>query len=89
MCVPKRFGGLGFSKVREFNLAMLSKQGWRLVKHPDSLVTRVLKARYYPKSSFLDAKLGSSSSFVWRSIWQSQEVLKKGHCWRVGDGKDI
>ena len=45
--VPKMRGGLGFKNLRDFNLAMLGKQGWKLVSRPDSLIARVLKAKYY------------------------------------------
>lgn len=43
---PKSAGGLGFRDIHTFNLAMLSKQGWRLIDSPDSLCSRVLRAKY-------------------------------------------
>jgi len=41
-------GGLGFRDIHSFNMAMLAKQGWRLVMNPDSLCAQLLKAKYYP-----------------------------------------
>lgn len=64
LCYPKRWGGLGFRSLRDFNLAMLSKQSWRLINNPNSLAARILKARYYPGSSFLEANLGTNPSFI-------------------------
>ena len=80
---------MGFRDLYLFNLALLAKQGWRLLQNPHSLVARVLKAKYYPSSSFLKAKLGHNPSFIWRSIWNSRKVLQLGLQWRVGDGRHI
>ncbi|KAL5539671.1 hypothetical protein UlMin_043672 [Ulmus minor] len=68
LCQSKEKGGLGFRDLEGFNKALLAKQGWRLIRSPDSLVGKVLKACYYPNCSFLEAKLGSSPSFSWRTI---------------------
>ncbi|XP_074367545.1 uncharacterized protein LOC141707985 [Apium graveolens] len=68
---------------------MLGKKGWRLLKFETSLVGRVFKAKYYPHSSFLDAKLGCNPSYVWRSILETQTLLKRGARWRIGDGRSI
>ncbi|CAH9098998.1 unnamed protein product [Cuscuta epithymum] len=84
LCKPKDVGGLGFRRIREFNLAMLAKQGWRLVKDTESLMSCVLQARYYPHSTFLQAKLGSNPSFIWRSIFETQEIIKNNTRRRVG-----
>lgn len=54
---PKKQGGLGFLDLRAFNLALLAKQGWRLLTNPDSLLARVLEAKYYPHRNFLEANL--------------------------------
>ncbi|XP_075499853.1 uncharacterized protein LOC142538416 [Primulina tabacum] len=68
---------------------MLGKQGWKLIRAPDALSSRLLKAKYYPKKGFLNATLGSSPSFIWRSIWCSQAILTRGTRWKIGDGKSI
>jgi hypothetical protein len=38
-----------------FNLAMLARQGWRLLMFPKSLCAQVLKAKYFPDGNILDA----------------------------------
>ena len=85
----KRRGGMGFPDLRAFNLAMLSKQAWRLTQDTHSLFYRVYKARYFPNCSFMMAELGSNLSFVWRSLLAARDIIYSGSQWRVGDGRDI
>lgn len=63
LCNHKDVGGLGFRNLIQFNHALLAKQGWRLLKSPDSLAARIFKARYYPNSSFLEAEAQQDMSF--------------------------
>lgn len=67
----------------------MAKQLWRIDNTLDSLLSRSLKARYFPKGSIWDAKVGSNPSYVWRSIWGSRSLLELGVRWRVGDGRSI
>lgn len=89
LSVPKQYGGMGFRTLHEFNLALLGKQAWRLIQNTNSLVSRVFRAKYYPNDSFLEAKLGGNPSFIWRSIWETQEIMRRGIHWRIGDGKTV
>ena len=65
MCMMKNNGGLGFRDIKGFNIALLSKQCWKLVNEPDSLMARVLKAKYYPNSHFLQADRKGGDSYTW------------------------
>ena len=64
MCRAKSNGGMGFRNLQAFNLAMLAKQGWRLLSNPDSLYAKVFKARYYLNGDVLNLKLGCSPSYT-------------------------
>ncbi|VFQ72106.1 unnamed protein product [Cuscuta campestris] len=86
MTYPKKFGGMGFRDISAFNVALLGKQGWRFLTNPAALVSQVFKARYFPKTSFLDAKLGHNPSYCWRSILAAQNLLSSGVRRRVGSG---
>ena len=88
VCTPKE-EGKGFRDLKAFNLTLLGKQGWRLQTNTSSLVYRVLKAKYFPKSDFLKAKLGSRPSYAWRSILVTLNIIRKGCKWQVGNGASI
>ncbi|KAA3481601.1 reverse transcriptase [Gossypium australe] len=66
-----------------------TKQGWRLMTNADSLVVKVLKAKYYPDDQFLNSRLRNSCSYTWKSIWVAKDALRKGLVWRVGTGSSI
>ena len=54
-----------------------------------SLYLSVYKACYFPNSSFMDADLGASPSFVWHSLLEARELIRVGTTWTVGDGQSI
>jgi hypothetical protein len=49
----KNDGGMGFKSLHAFNLAMLGKQGWRVMSNPDILSSKIYKAKYFPHCDFL------------------------------------
>jgi hypothetical protein len=68
MSRSKSVGGLGFRDLVIFNRALLAKQGWRIMQDPNSHTARILKAKYFPNSSFLEVPIGSRVSYIWRSV---------------------
>ncbi|XP_026433860.1 uncharacterized protein LOC113331363 [Papaver somniferum] len=56
LCSPKAKRGLGFIKAELNNLAMLARNAWRIIENPDCLLATVLKAKYFPRTDFLNAK---------------------------------
>lgn len=89
MCLHKNKGRMGFKNLNDFNLALLGKQVWRLLTNDKSLVSRLFKARYYPKGSVLEAQIGSNPSYIWRSLVAARDLVKFGSWWRVGSGDQI
>lgn len=71
------------------NLALLTKQGWRILHNPISLVSCILKHKYFPKGEFLEAKMGGRPSQVWRSLLAGRTLLKDSLMWRIGNGQSI
>ncbi|GAU50216.1 hypothetical protein TSUD_29020 [Trifolium subterraneum] len=39
-------GGLGFRDFKVFNMAMVAKQGWKIITRPETLVGKIFKARW-------------------------------------------
>jgi hypothetical protein len=80
---------MGFKSIHAFNLAMLGKQGWWLLTCPNNLISRLFKARYFPRSDFLGANIGHNPSYVWRSIWSTKTLIREGSRWCIGDGSSV
>lgn len=45
---------------------------------------KILKAKYYPTTNFLQASLGHSPSYM-----SARHVLLRGGMWRIGNGYDV
>lgn len=86
---PKAHGGTGFRDLRVFNQALLARQAWRLLKFPNSLCARLLKARYYPSGNLLDTAFIQNQSRSWQGIVHGLELLKRGIIWRIGTGSSV
>ncbi|KAL0378748.1 UNVERIFIED_CONTAM: hypothetical protein Sradi_3180300 [Sesamum radiatum] len=55
----------------------------------DSVVHTILSHKYFRGSTFFEAKLGSSPSYTWRSLWATRDILAAGLRWQVGNGHSI
>ena len=64
LCKPNSAGGIELKKLHVFYLAMLGKQGWRLMTKLNSLVAQIFKVRYYSRTSFARATLGHNPSYA-------------------------
>jgi hypothetical protein len=86
MGLPKEFEGMGFRDFTNFNKVLLAKHAWKLWSQPNSLVAQIMRAKYYPGSSVVDANIGRRPSFARRSIFSSCDLLREGLVWWVGNG---
>ena len=89
LCKPKSNEGMGFRDFKALNLALLAKQGWRMLENPNALVHRVYKAKYFANESFLNAQVGRRPSYVWRSIMAAKDIIMKGSQWCIGNGQKV
>ena len=60
----KESGRLGFHDLELYNLALLAKQGWRLLQQPNTLVATIFREKYYSQGIFLEASLGRKPSYA-------------------------
>lgn len=60
-----------------------------MLSHPDCLLARVMKAKYYPMGDFMRSRLGSYPSYTWRSLWSAGGLLEQHTGWRVGNDATI
>ena len=70
-------GGLGFKDIMDFNMAMLGKQLWRLIKKPNTLFAHIFKGRYFRNASPLEPIRSYSPSYGWRSIVSARSLVRK------------
>ncbi|KAF9603853.1 hypothetical protein IFM89_038036 [Coptis chinensis] len=65
-----------------------SKKAWQLME-PNSIWASNVKSRYFPASSFMQARLPSTASPCLKNIWKMKPILSHGLIWKVGDGLSI
>ncbi|KAL8470159.1 hypothetical protein ACS0TY_032872 [Phlomoides rotata] len=70
-------------------MALLTKQGWRLIQNSESLLAKTLRAHYFPQSDFLSASVRYNSSYVWHNILHGRKTLSLGLHWIVENGQLI
>uniref|UniRef100_A0A803P234 EF-hand domain-containing protein n=1 Tax=Cannabis sativa TaxID=3483 RepID=A0A803P234_CANSA len=58
-------GYFNMKKTVVISKALLVKQAWRIYSNPSSLLSRILKPKYFKNSCFLDADLGSYPALTW------------------------
>ena len=83
----KKEGGLGLKSMRQVNSAFLAKLGWRLLAEPQSLWSKVLRAKYCDNRCDLDMfKSRQNASNAWRGIISSVDIVRKGINMAVDNG---
>ncbi|XP_026396285.1 uncharacterized protein LOC113290916 [Papaver somniferum] len=70
LCSPKSEGDLDFRKAELNNLAMIARNAWRIIENPNCMLATVLKAKYFPRTDFLNAQ-GWSIIDPWCDKWIS------------------
>lgn len=72
-----------------FNRALLAKQAWRVITHPNSLMAKTLMNKYFPNIPFMEVKVSWMASYMWRSILSARDYLGNGAIKVIGPGRSI
>ncbi|KAJ0488248.1 putative reverse transcriptase zinc-binding domain-containing protein [Helianthus annuus] len=86
--LPKKYGGLGLSKLKNTNIALLSKWGWRFLVDKNRLWSQTIEALHKvlnytkvdgtPLRSFFKASVGNGrNTAFWLDPWVSNRPLKE------------
>jgi len=73
LCLQRENGGLGVKRLKEFNLSLLDKWVWMILKEKRSLWYKVLSAKYGEERGRLCFDRGGGS--VW---WQNLNHIRMG-----------
>ena len=89
LCKNKDEGGMSFRDFHGFNLSLLAKQCWRILRNPTALWVRILKVKYFMDCHLFEAKKGASPSWIWSSLLKGRDTIEKHSRWQVISGKNI
>jgi hypothetical protein len=83
ICLPKHEGGLGFRRMHEFNLSLITKLGWKMITKTDCLWVKQLQNKYIKYGDFLSSPISSSASWLWKGIQKIKPFISTGAYLRV------
>ncbi|KAK8462242.1 hypothetical protein SEVIR_1G175150v4 [Setaria viridis] len=75
ICQPKSVGGLGIRNLYTVNKSLVSHSAWLIASNTDPLLSSVIKAKYFPNTSFWRATCHGTRSAFWSSILQVKHHL--------------
>jgi hypothetical protein len=79
MCLPKDQGGLGFRLMKDVNLSLISKLGWKLLSNHSSLWVYLFQQKYVKYGNFLSSSL-TTVSWIWNGIKAIISIISAGAC---------
>lgn len=75
ICQPKSAGGLGIRNLYTVNKSLVLHSVWLIATNKDSFLCSVLKAKYFPNTTFWRAPCYGTRSAFWSSIMQVKHYL--------------
>ncbi|PKU83905.1 Putative ribonuclease H protein [Dendrobium catenatum] len=87
LCQPTEFGGLGFHCLTRWKGALRARVVWDLIQNKDSILYKVLMAKYGMK--LWEYEHGKKVSITWKVIQDGAKVLRPILRWNIVDGSQI
>ncbi|GAA0158169.1 hypothetical protein LIER_15265 [Lithospermum erythrorhizon] len=84
LCRDKAEGGLGFRDNHAFNIALLSKQDWRIASNPLSQLAQMYRVKYYPYGT--NEQFGVKSAYKFYRSSNSQNHMQPSTSTGVANG---
>ena len=75
ICRPKVEGGLGIRDLFTVNKSLILNAAWKIATGKNQFLSEVLKAKYYPNTSFWKSGNHSTKSAFWASVTSVKNVL--------------
>ena len=75
--------------MRDVNLSLITKLGWKLLNNADTMWVGQLRGKYLHSCSFLSPQTLSTSSWLWKGILQSIPIISKGACFKIHDSSSL
>lgn len=79
ICKSKDNGGLGIRDIQKVNHSLIINAAWNIATGKNNFLSSILKAKYYPNTSFWNASNSPTKSIFWSSITQVKDILHRLH----------
>ena len=76
-------GGLGLRKMKDVNMALIAKLGWKMHTNFDCTWVSQLRGKYLNSCSVLSSSSHSSTSWLWKGILKSKGLIAQGACHKI------
>lgn len=76
ICMPKKYGGLGFRRMKNLNSALMAKLGWQVASGSKKLWVDQLLKKYCGRCSFFHVDWHKSDSQQWKKLLAKELALR-------------
>lgn len=83
ICMPKAMGGLGVRRMRDTNLALITKLAWTIHCCPTRTWVQLIRSKYLRGRQILDVERTATPSWIWGGIKQCLGLLRLGCVYQI------